>query len=30
MQAWLTEATAGSVSLTVTAEEYRPGPRMEI
>ena len=30
MQAWLTEATAGSVSLTVTAEEYRPGPRIEI
>ena len=30
MQAWLTEATAGSVSLTVTAEEYRPGSRIEI
>lgn len=30
LQARLTELSAGSITMTVTAEEYRPGPRMEI
>ena len=30
LQARLTELSAGGIAMTVTAEEYRPGPRMEI
>ena len=30
LQARLTELSAGGIAITVTAEEYRPGPRMEI
>ena len=30
LQVRLTELSAGGIAMTVTAEEYRPGPRMEI